>query len=183
MRKVFKHVSCTDDQLVLYFRDGNAARASMKEVGQRSWEYQFEFAVEMSKRCQQVMGKDPDMIEAYEVFEQWYYPSVTCTNMKGSKIIFIRKGGDSRYFPIQFSWRICILAHNVTSSLKKHSNLRWHTVLHRRTRNRSTIFLWINPIHLVLTFFRNDRRLWRSWFQEDLMMWSCMTGIVIFRDG
>ena len=71
VRKQFKHVKCTDDQVVFYFRDANAARASMRELSLRSWEYQFEFAVEMSKRCQQVMGKDPDMIEAYEVYEQW----------------------------------------------------------------------------------------------------------------
>ena len=73
VRKVFKHVDCSDEQLVgLYFRDGDMARASLKELSLRSWEYQYEFAVEMSKRCQQVMGKDPDMIEAYEVYEQWY---------------------------------------------------------------------------------------------------------------
>jgi hypothetical protein len=72
VKKVFKHVNCTDEQLVYYFRDANAAQASMRELSLRSWEYQYEFAVEMSKRCQQVMGKDPDMIEAYEVYEQWY---------------------------------------------------------------------------------------------------------------
>lgn len=183
MRKVFKHVSCTDDQLVLYFRDADAARASMREVGMRSWEYQVEFAMEMSKRCQQVMGKDPDMNEAYEVFEQWYCNAMcVCTDVTGSKIIVVRKVVDSRYFQIRFSWRICILAHNVTSSPKKHSNTHWHTVLLRRTRNRSTISSWINPIHLVQTFFRNARRLWRSWFPEDWMMWNCTIGTVIVRD-
>lgn len=56
----------------MYFRDGAAARGAMMELTQRSWEYQFEFAVEMSKRCRGVMGEDPNMREAYEFYENWY---------------------------------------------------------------------------------------------------------------
>ena len=104
------------------------------------------------------------------------------TDVTGLKIIVMRKVVDSRYFQIRFSWRICILVHNVTSFPKKHSNTHWHTVLLRRTRNRSTISSWINPIHLAQTLFHNGRRLWRSWFQEDWTTWNCTIGIVIVRD-
>ena len=72
LRKQFKHVTCSDDDISQYFKNALAARAALLELGERSWEYQFEFAVEMAKRCQEAMGQDPDMMEAFEVFEQWY---------------------------------------------------------------------------------------------------------------
>jgi hypothetical protein len=43
----------------------------MTELCHRSWEYQFEFAVEMSKQCKMVMGDDVGMNEACDVFENW----------------------------------------------------------------------------------------------------------------
>lgn len=70
--KQFKHVTCTDDELSMYyFRDIVAARNAMLELGNRSWEYQFEFAAEMSKRCKAVMGDDPSMHAAYGFYENW----------------------------------------------------------------------------------------------------------------
>jgi hypothetical protein len=72
IRRKFSHVSCSDDEIRRYFKDAASAHEAMNELGKRSWEYQYEFAVEMSKRCQQVMGKDPNLIEALDVFEQWY---------------------------------------------------------------------------------------------------------------
>jgi len=71
VKKQFKHVTCTDEEVSRYFRSAAAAMGAMAEIGQRSWEYQFEFAAEMARRCKAVMGGDPDMIEAYEFFEQW----------------------------------------------------------------------------------------------------------------
>ena len=67
----YKHVQCSDEELVRYFRDANAAREALLELEHRSWEYTFEFAVEMSKRCRLVMGEDPDMNEALDVYERW----------------------------------------------------------------------------------------------------------------
>lgn len=75
VRKQFKHVTCSDEGVIQYFKNALAARAAMLELGQRSWEYQFEFAVEMSKRCKDVMGEDQDMNEAHQVFERWYVTS------------------------------------------------------------------------------------------------------------
>jgi hypothetical protein len=72
VKRRFNHVECSDDELYRYFQDGASARVAMMELGERSWEYQYEFAAEMSKRCHQVMRKNPSMIEAYEVFEEWY---------------------------------------------------------------------------------------------------------------
>jgi hypothetical protein len=71
VRKQFKHVTCSDDEIHQYFKNALAARAALIELAQRSWEYQFEFAVEMSKQCRQVKGEDPEMKEAFEVYEQW----------------------------------------------------------------------------------------------------------------
>ena len=71
VRKQFPHVNCTDDEIGQYFKDAAAARAAMAELGQRSWEYQFEFAAEMAKRCAAVMGDDKRMHEALDVFECW----------------------------------------------------------------------------------------------------------------
>src|SRR5579871_6215391 len=51
--KQFRHVSCTDEEVSMYFRDLSSARNAMMELENRSWEYQFEFAAEMSKRCRQ----------------------------------------------------------------------------------------------------------------------------------
>jgi hypothetical protein len=56
----------------MYFRDVISARNAMLELENRSWEYQFEFAVEMSKRCKTVMGNDPNMHAAYGFYENWY---------------------------------------------------------------------------------------------------------------
>lgn len=72
LRKQFKHVACTDDEASHYFKDAAAAHAAMAELGQRSWEYQYEFAAEMFKRCHEAMGKNPDMVEALDVYEEWY---------------------------------------------------------------------------------------------------------------
>ena len=72
VRKQFPHVNCADDEVSQYFKDAAAARAAMAELGQRSWEYQFEFAAEMAKRCAVVMGDDKRMHEALDVFENWY---------------------------------------------------------------------------------------------------------------
>jgi hypothetical protein len=69
----FSHVRCSDEEVVSYFRDANAAREALFELEHRSWEYVFEFAVEMSRRCRLVMGGDPDMNEALEVYERWYF--------------------------------------------------------------------------------------------------------------
>lgn len=44
----------------------------MEELGQRSWEYQFEFAAEMARRCTQSMGDDKYMHQALDVYEDWY---------------------------------------------------------------------------------------------------------------
>ena len=72
IRKEFKHVNCSDNEIGKYFRDGNAATMALLELNERSWEYQFEFAVEMSKQCKMVMGDDYGMKEAFDVFETWY---------------------------------------------------------------------------------------------------------------
>jgi hypothetical protein len=71
VRRQFKHVTCTDEELSRYFKDAATARASMTELCHRSWEYQFEFAVEMSKQCKLAMGDDVGMNEACDVFENW----------------------------------------------------------------------------------------------------------------
>jgi hypothetical protein len=72
VRRQFKHVTCTDEELSQYFKDATAARAAMMELSERSWEYQFEFAVEISKQCHFIMDDDPNMNEAYNFFENWY---------------------------------------------------------------------------------------------------------------
>lgn len=69
----FKHVQCSDEEIIRYFRDGNAAREALLELEHRSWEYTFEFAVEMSRRCRSVMGENHDMNEALDVYERWYF--------------------------------------------------------------------------------------------------------------
>jgi len=71
--KQFRHVSCTDEEVSMYFRDLSSARNAMMELESRSWEYQFEFAAEMSKRCRQTMGSDPNMHAAYGFYENWLY--------------------------------------------------------------------------------------------------------------
>lgn len=70
--KQFKHVNCTDDEVSRYFKDATAARAAMLELAYRSWEYQYEFAVEMARRCHLVMRDNKSMREALDVFENWY---------------------------------------------------------------------------------------------------------------
>jgi hypothetical protein len=70
--KQFKHVNCADNEISLYFKDAAAARAAMLALAYRSWEYQFEFAIEMAKRCRKVMGDNKGMREALDVFENWY---------------------------------------------------------------------------------------------------------------
>lgn len=85
VRKQFPHVNCTDDQVYQYFKDAAAARAAMAELGQRSWEYQFEFADEMAKRCAAAMGDDKRMHEALDVFENWYVLSNVHTNERLEK--------------------------------------------------------------------------------------------------
>src|SRR5271154_6697848 len=72
IRRHFKHVNCTDDEISQYFKDAAAARAAMAELGQRSWEYQIEFADEMARRCRAMMGDDKHMHQALDVFEHWY---------------------------------------------------------------------------------------------------------------
>jgi hypothetical protein len=72
VRRQFKHVSCADDGLSQYFRNGLAAQAAMDELHARSWEYQFDFAAEMAKQCKQKMSEDTNMMEALRVFEEWY---------------------------------------------------------------------------------------------------------------
>jgi hypothetical protein len=72
IRRKFKHVNCTDDEISQYFKDAAAAHVAMTELGQRSWEYQFEFAVEMAKRCKSVMGDNKGMRQALDVYEDWY---------------------------------------------------------------------------------------------------------------
>ena len=72
VRKKFQHVTHTDDEISHYFKDATAARAAMAELGQRSWEYQYEFAVEMARQCKAVMGDDKNMHQALDVFEDWY---------------------------------------------------------------------------------------------------------------
>lgn len=72
VRKHFNHVNCSDDEISQYFKDAAAARVAMAELGQRSWEYQVEFAAEMAKRCKAMMGDDKRMHEALDVFEDWY---------------------------------------------------------------------------------------------------------------
>ena len=69
--KQFKHVNCSDDEISMYFCDVGAARRAMMELEYRSWEYQFEFAVEMARRCQVVMDNDPNMLAAYAFYENW----------------------------------------------------------------------------------------------------------------
>jgi hypothetical protein len=74
-KREFNHVNCSDEETVKYFRNGSAARDALLELDERSWEYQFEFAVEMVKRCKLVMGSDPGMREALDVYERWYFLS------------------------------------------------------------------------------------------------------------
>src|SRR5437762_14142818 len=83
VRKRFKHVNCTDDEVSQYFRSASAARNSMNELNKRSWEYQHEFATEMSKQCTAVMGKNHEMKQALEVFEHWYVNSDSDVLTKG----------------------------------------------------------------------------------------------------
>lgn len=88
VRKQFPHVNCTDDEVSQYFKDAAAARTAMAELGQRSWEYQFEFAAEMAKRCGAMMGDDKRMHEALDVFENWYVSSNVHTDERLDKHSF-----------------------------------------------------------------------------------------------
>jgi hypothetical protein len=72
IRKQFGHVNCSDNEISQYFKDAAAARATMAELGQRSWEYQVEFADEMARRCRAMMGDNKQMHQALDVFEHWY---------------------------------------------------------------------------------------------------------------
>jgi hypothetical protein len=71
VRRQFKHVSCTEEELVKYFKDAMAARNAISELNSRSWEYTFEFVVEMVKQCNLVMGDNSSMKQALEVYERW----------------------------------------------------------------------------------------------------------------
>jgi len=75
LKRQFAHVKCSDEEVPMkYFRDARTARAAMLELGNRSWEYQYEFAVEMARRCKQVMRDDADMQQALALYERWYHP-------------------------------------------------------------------------------------------------------------
>ena len=83
VRDKFKHVNCTDNELIKYFKDEPAAQAAMDELHARSWEYKQEFAREMIKQCQQWMRKDKRMMcedenmpAALTVYEKWYVPYI-----------------------------------------------------------------------------------------------------------
>ena len=69
----FKHVQCSDEEVGRYFRDASSAREALLELEHRSWEYVFEFAVEMCKQCRLVMGENLDMQQALDVYERWYF--------------------------------------------------------------------------------------------------------------
>lgn len=80
IRRQFKHVTCSDDELgQYYFKDAAAARRAMAELGQRSWEYQFEFAAEMARRCAASMGDDKHMHQALDAYEDWYQTALLST--------------------------------------------------------------------------------------------------------
>jgi hypothetical protein len=72
VRRQFPHISCGDEEVLMYFRDGLAAKEAMSEICDRSWEYQAEFATEMARLCKLAMGSDLNMQSAYEFYEQWY---------------------------------------------------------------------------------------------------------------
>jgi hypothetical protein len=86
----------------------------MAELSQRSWEYQIEFAVEMTKQCKAMMGDNKSMHEALDVFEYWYFPSKSFVLMEGWRNILIHIIVGSRSFEIQCSFQIYILVRNVS---------------------------------------------------------------------
>ena len=71
IRKRFKHVNCRDNDVSQYFRDELAAKKSIEELNQRSWEYRYEFVTEMSKQCKAAMGENKEMKKALDIFDQW----------------------------------------------------------------------------------------------------------------
>lgn len=140
VRKQFSHVKCSDNELARYFENERAAQVAMSEISKRSWEYQYEFAVEMSKRCREVSGKDPDMLEALDVFEDWYRHLTSLELMTGLRRISVRQVDNSRFFVTHSSLRIYILALKSSSYPEKRCSSLCPIPSQCRTRNHSTAF-------------------------------------------